>query len=246
MSQIDQFLMALKRALKNKQWNYKQVAEALRVSESSVKRLLSNKKISLERIEIICNATGISFADVCKLAEWQDEDPYLILSFEQEKLLADNPRLLHYFTLLTEGYKPQNIEKEFQIPAAESKKFLFTLDKCNLIELHPKDKVKLIKNGLFRFRREGPVGRVLFQQLKEAYLYSDFKANDEFFRFGMRRLSAAALGKLKAKFEKLYLELEEDANYELQIESNEKEYGILFAFRPWQYSVMNVLKRRIP
>jgi len=244
VSQIDQFLTALKRALKNKNWNYKQVAQALDVSESSVKRLLSNKKISLDRLEKICDATGISFADVCKLAEWQDEDPYLVLSFEQEKILSENPRLLHYFTLLTEGYKPQKIEKEFQIASAESKKFLFTLDKCNLIELHPKDKVKLIKNGLFRFRRDGPVGKVVFQQLREGYLYSNFQGSDEFIRFGMRRLSPAALGKLKAKIEKLYLELEEEANYELQVESNDKEYGVLFAYRPWQYSIMNVLKKR--
>jgi transcriptional regulator with XRE-family HTH domain len=246
VSQIDQFLNALKRALKNKQWNYKQVAEVLHVSESSVKRLLSNKKISLDRIEKICDATGISFADVCKLAEWQDEDPYLVLSLEQEKILSENPRLLHYFTLLTDGYKPPKIEKEYQIPQVESKKFLYTLDKCNLIELHPKDKVKLIKNGLFRFRREGPVGKVVFQQLREGYLYSDFKANDEFLRFGMRRLSSAALGKLKARIEKIYLELEEEGNYEMQIENNDKEYGVLFAFRPWQYSIMNVLKKRNP
>jgi transcriptional regulator with XRE-family HTH domain len=244
VSQIDQFLKALKRALKNKQWNYKQVADALRMSESSVKRLLSNKKISLDRVEKICEATGISFADVCKLAEWQNEDPYLVLSFEQEKILAENPRLLHYFTLLTEGYQPQKIEKNFQIPQAESKKFLFALDKANLIELHPKDKVKLIKNGLFRFRRDGPVGQVVFQQIREGYLYSDFRANDEFIRFGMRRLSSAALGKLKAKIEKLYLELEEEANYEMQIEGNEKEYGVLFAYRPWTYSIMNVLKKK--
>jgi len=220
------------------------VAEALGVSESSVKRLLGSKKIGLDRIEKICEATGISFSEVCKLAEWQDEDPFLTLTFEQEKTLSESPRLLHYFTLLTDGYKPQQIEKEFQISPAESKKFLFTLDKCNLIELHPKDKVKLIKNGLFRFRREGPVGKMVFQQLKEGYLYSDFKAADEFLRFGMRRLSGAALGKLKLKIEKIFLELEEEAHYEMQIESNEKEYGVLFAFRPWHYSIMNVLKKR--
>jgi transcriptional regulator with XRE-family HTH domain len=244
MSQIDQFLKALKRALKNKEWNYKKVAEALHMSESSVKRLLSNKKISLDRVEKICEATGISFAEVCKLAEWQNEDPYLELSFEQEKVLSDNPRLLHYFALLTDGYKPARIEKDFQITVAESKKFLFALDKCNLIELHPKDKVKLYKNGLFRFRREGPVGQVIFEQIKQSYLYSDFKEGDGFFRFGMRRLSASALLKLKAKLEKIYLEMEEDASYAVPSESADKEYGILFAYRPWQYSIMNVLKKR--
>jgi transcriptional regulator with XRE-family HTH domain len=244
MSQIDQFLKALKRALKNKDWNYKKVAQALGMSESSVKRLLSNKKISLDRVEKICDATGISFADVCKLAEWQNEDPYLVLSFEQEKLLSDSPRLLHYFTLLTEGYSAQKIEKIFHITSAESKKFLFALDKCNLIELHPKDKVKLIKSGLFKFRKDGAVGKAIFQQIKEGYLYSDFKAQDEMLRFGMRRMSAASLGKLKAKIEKLYLELEEDANFEMQIEGNDKEYGVLFAYRPWTYSIMNVLKKK--
>jgi transcriptional regulator with XRE-family HTH domain len=245
VSQIDQFLKALKRALKNKEWNYKKVAAALGMSESSVKRLLSNKRISLDRVEKICDATGISFADVCKLAEWENEDPYLVLSFEQEKILSDNPRLLHYFALLTEGYKPAKIEKDFQIPAAESKKFLFTLDKCNLIELHPKDKVKLYKNGLFRFRREGPVGQVIFDQIKQSYLYSDFKEGDGFFRFGMRRMNAASLAKLKAKLDKIYLEMEEDSKYSAASENTDKEFGILFAYRPWQYSIMNVLKKRV-
>lgn len=244
MSQIDLFLKSFKSTLKAKQWNYRQVAEALNMSESSVKRLLSNKKLSLDRIEKICEATNISFAEICKQADWQDEDPYLTLSYEQEKLLSESPRLLHYFTLLTEGLKPQKIEKDYQITAVEAKKFLFTLDKANLIELHPKDKVKLIKNGLFRFRREGPVGTVLFRQIKEAYLYSDFKGSDECFRFAMRHVSPAALGKLKSKIEKLYLELEEDANFEMKVDNSNKEYGILFAFRPWQYSIMNELKRR--
>lgn len=244
MSQIDQFLKALKKAIKNKEWNYKKIAQALDVSESSVKRLLSNKKISLDRVEKICEATGISFAEVCKLAEWQDEDPYLVLSLEQEKLLSENPRLLHYFLLLTDGYRPQKIEKEFQISQQEAQKFMLALDKCNLIELYPKDKIKMKRNGLFRFRKDGAVGKVIIQQMRDGFLYSDFAAQDENLRFALNNLSPATLNKVKNKVEKIFLEIQEEASLEADNGTATKNYGILFAFRPWQYSIMNVLKKR--
>ena len=48
MSQIDQFLGALKRALKAKNILYRDLAKALDLSESSVKRILSSKSLRLE------------------------------------------------------------------------------------------------------------------------------------------------------------------------------------------------------
>jgi transcriptional regulator with XRE-family HTH domain len=109
MSQVDQFLNSLKRTLKSKNIIYKDLALALDLSESSVKRILSDKTISLERIEEICKACDLSFAEVCKNANFEEALPEYKMSKEQERALADNPRLLHYFLLLNDKLSPKKI-----------------------------------------------------------------------------------------------------------------------------------------
>ncbi|MBY0414774.1 MAG: helix-turn-helix transcriptional regulator, partial [Bdellovibrionales bacterium] len=92
MSQIDQFLGAMKRALKAKNIVYKDLAESLDLSESSIKRILSDKSISLERIEEICRACDISFSEICRNAHFEEDVSSHTLSKEQEKGLAENPK----------------------------------------------------------------------------------------------------------------------------------------------------------
>jgi transcriptional regulator with XRE-family HTH domain len=133
MSQIDQFLTALKRALKAKNIIYKDLADSLDLSESSIKRILSDKSISLERIEEICKACDIKFSEICKNANFEEDITTYTLSKDQEKILADNPRLLHYYILLNDGMTTLKIEKDFEISNNESKKFLLILDKFNMI-----------------------------------------------------------------------------------------------------------------
>ena len=129
MSQVDQFLGALKRSLKARNILYRDLAETLNLSESSVKRILSSKSLSLERLEEICKATDLSFAEICRNAQFEEESHAFQLTNEQEKALADNPRLLHYFVLLHEGKKTQKIEKEYEITGQEAKKMLLELDR---------------------------------------------------------------------------------------------------------------------
>ncbi len=106
MSQIDQFLGSLKRALKAKNVLYKDLAKALSLSESSVKRILSNKSLSLERLEEICRAADLSFSEVVKAANLEEGGQVVTLSDEQEKALAENARLLHFFMMLHDGKDP--------------------------------------------------------------------------------------------------------------------------------------------
>lgn len=243
MSQIDQFLNSLKRSLKAKNVLYRDLAKALKLSESSVKRILSNKSLSLERLEEICRVADISFSEVVKSANLEEASQVFTLSDEQEKALAENVRLLHYFMLLHEGKTPQKIEREYQIPATESKKYLFQLDRLNLIELHPRDKVKMKKHGFLRFRRDGPVGKAMFEQTKSNYLNYDFKTED-YLRFSFLKLSAPTLAKYKTKLERLMLEMQEEGRFEVEHNVNALDMGVLLSFRPWQYSYMGAIKKK--
>jgi transcriptional regulator with XRE-family HTH domain len=245
MSQVDQFLSALKRALKAKNIIYRDLARTLDLSESSVKRILADKSLSLERIEEICKACDLSFAEICKNANFEEHMPTHSLSKEQEKVLADNPRLLHYFIMLNDGLTPAKIEKEYEISNNESKKFLLQLDRMNAIELHPKDRVKMKHaDGTLRFRRDGAVGKILFSQTKTNYLNHDFESELDYIRFSSIRFPAEALAKYKKKLDKLIIELQEESHLVKADDKNAKDMGILFAYRPWRYSTLDVIKKK--
>lgn len=246
MSQIDQFLAALKRALKAKNIVYKDLEDSLDLSESSIKRILSDKSISLERIEEICKATDISFSEVCKNANFDEDIDTYSLSKDQEKILADNPRLLHYFILLNDGYSLSKIEKEFEISSNETKKLLLQLDKLNVIELHPKDRIKMKNKGgsILRFRRDGAVGKALFAQTKSSYLNYDFDTEKDYIRFSNNSFSQDSLNKFKKKLDKLVAEIQEEARLVDRNDKSAIDMGILLAYRPWEYSALDAIKKR--
>ena len=246
MSQIDQFLAAFKRALKARNIVYKDLAESLDLSESSVKRILSDKSLSLERIEEICKATDISFSEICKNANFDEDITTYTLSKEQEKALSENPRLLHYFLLLNDGMSAAKIEKDFEISSNESKKLLLLLDKLNVIELHPKDRVKM-KNGnggILRFRRDGAVGKALFIQTKNNYLNYDFDSEKDYIRFSNNNFNQESLNKFKKKLDKLISEIQEEARLVDRNDKSAVDMGIMLAYRPWEYSSLDAIKKK--
>ncbi|MGE5086061.1 MAG: helix-turn-helix domain-containing protein [Bacillota bacterium] len=243
MSQIDQFLSALKRSLKAKNILYRDLAKALDLSESSVKRILSSKSLSLERLEEICRVADLSFSEVVKSANLEDANQFFFLTDEQENALAENARLLHYFMMLLDGRTPQRIEKEYQLSRSEAQKFLFQLDRLGLIELHPRDKVKIKRHGFLRFRRDGPVGKALFEQTKTNYLTYDFRPED-YIRFTLLKISPATLAKYKGKLERLMVEMQEDSKFDTEHNVPATDTGVLLSFRPWQYSYMGAIKKK--
>jgi transcriptional regulator with XRE-family HTH domain len=245
MSQIDQFLTALKRALKAKNIIYKDLADSLDLSESSIKRILSDKSISLERIEEICKACDIKFSEICKNANFEEDITTYTLSKDQEKILADNPRLLHYYILLNDGMTTLKIEKDFEISNNESKKFLLILDKFNMIELHPRDRVKMKNNnGMLRFRRDGAVGKTLFIQTKTSYLNHEFESEKDYIRFSNNSFTQESLGKFKKKLDRLVSEIQEEARLVNRDDVTAMDMGILLAYRPWEYSCLDAIKKR--
>lgn len=245
MSQVDQFLGALKRSLKAKNILYRDLAETLKLSESSVKRILSSKSLSFERLEEICKVSDLSFAEICRNAQFEEETHILNLTADQEMALAENPRLLHYFVLLHEGKKPQKIEKEYELNATEAKKLQLQLDRLGLIELHPKDRVKIKGSGALRFKRDGAVGKAMFTYTKNHYLNYEFNGEMDFIRFSLVGLHQKSLSKFKSKIEKLNFEIQEEAKFISDNEKESEDIGILFAFRPWQYSDMGALKKKV-
>lgn len=93
MSSTADLVAALKKELKNAQMTYADLAQALGMAESSVKRMLAKGDMPLSRIDAICRVLTLDFADLAHRVA--DAQPQLKqLSQEQERAVVGDKKLL--------------------------------------------------------------------------------------------------------------------------------------------------------
>jgi len=83
----------LKRVLKGQGITYAQVAERLRLSEASVKRMFSRRDFTLQRLEDVCRIAGLDFGELAREAAG-DSARITQLSVEQEREIVSDPKML--------------------------------------------------------------------------------------------------------------------------------------------------------
>jgi len=93
MSTTADLVIALKKELKAAQMTYADLARALGMAESSVKRMLANGDMPLSRIDAICRALSLDFADLARRVA--DSQPLLQeMTPEQENAVVADRKLL--------------------------------------------------------------------------------------------------------------------------------------------------------
>src|SRR3990167_2588876 len=93
MSTTADLVLALKKELKSAQMTYADLARALGMAESSVKRMLAKGDMPLSRIDAICRALKLDFAELARRVA--DAQPLLAqLTAEQERAVGADKKLL--------------------------------------------------------------------------------------------------------------------------------------------------------
>jgi len=93
MSTSADLVTALKKELKAAQMTYADLARALGMAESSVKRMLARGDMPLSRVDAICRALKLDFADLARRVA--DTQPLLAeLTESQEKAVVTDKKLL--------------------------------------------------------------------------------------------------------------------------------------------------------
>lgn len=243
MSQTTQLLNTLKKCLKAKGLNYRQLGEAMKLSEASIKRLFSEQTFSLKRLEEICNILDLNFYDLAKISADAETGPSL-LTVHQEIVLSEKPKLLVFFYLLLNGRSPESIIKDYMISEDESLKFLLELDKLKLIELHPENKVRLLTQKNITWRKGGPIREKYEKLIKEEFLNAPYDQAEDRLRFETGKLSDGSQSVMLKKIDRLfkeYIELTE-IDKALPLEKSHNT-GLMIAFRPWIFSILNEYKK---
>jgi transcriptional regulator with XRE-family HTH domain len=245
VSETAQIIDVLKRTLKTRGLTYRDVAKRVGLSEGSIKRVFAAETFTLQRLEGICAAIGISMGELMRAAANSHEAGSQYLSMEQEQLLAADSRLLACFYLLLNGRSSAEIVQRMDLADRGLRELYVKLDNARLIELQPRLKARLRVGPVVSWRVDGPVHRVYERQVKAEFLQAEFQGSDHVLHFRSAELSEASTRVLVRKIEQLARDFAELATLDVGVPAAEKKnVALLAAFRPWVSSMFQEIKPR--
>jgi transcriptional regulator with XRE-family HTH domain len=244
MPSAGRFVEALKKCVRAHGMTYAQLARELGLSEPSVKRMFSRGTFTLRRIEEILGLLELELYEVARMSRGAPGGP-VELSTEQESALAKDERLLSVFWLILNDWRFDELAEAFAISRNELTLAYAKLARLKLIDWGPGERARLRVPKDFRWRAGGPVKKAYGRRVTQEFLQGRFDAPLEMLRFETRELSVESAAVLKRRLERLVAEFNDLAELDTRT-SSARGVGValLVACRPWQFSVVNALKRR--
>ncbi len=240
-SQTRQLLDTLKRALKAHGKTYADVALALGLSEASIKRLLTSDQLSLARLEDICQIMDMDLAELFR--QMAESDSQLQqLSTEQEREIASDLLLMLVTVCVLNRWTMAEIISFYHVDEPTCIQKLAHLDRLNIIELLPKNKIKLKIAPNFSWLESGPIQQFFQQRIASEYFASTFKGDNECLLVLNGMLSKPSHQEFQRKMKRLAREFEalnrEDVGLGL---GNRHGSTVVIAMRDWNYGLFKPL-----
>lgn len=243
MSQVSALLRTLKRELRASGITYAEVADRLDLSESSVKRIFSASRLSMDRLEALCHIVDLEISDLVQKMN-SERKRVNMLSEEQEREVAGDPRLLLVAICVLNGWTYEEILAHYTLTDHECIQLLAKLDRLRLIDLQPLNRFRLSVASDFRWIPDGPIQRFFRREVQSDFIDSKFLAPGEKFEFRSGMLSRVSNASMLKKMDRLIAEFNE-----LHVEDSdlplEERFGtsLLVALRPWEFSHFQAMRR---
>ena len=243
MSQPNELVDALKRALRRQGLSYAKVAQRLGVSESTIKRAFARGNFTLQRMADICAVANTDIGHLAALAEEKRRDLEQ-LTEEQERDLVSDPKLLLMAFLLLNDWKVEDILESYTIEELESIRLLARLDRAGIIDLMPGNRVRMRLSRRFGWRRRGPIQRVFEKRVQTEFFASRFDQPGELRLVFHGMLSEQSIYGLHQRLEVLFEEFETRAREDRNLPAAQRlGTSAVLALRPWHLSLFDELRR---
>ncbi len=178
MSTSQDLVIALKAELKAAGMTYAQLATKLGMAESSVKRIFAKGDMPLSRVDEVCKALKMDFADLARrVADAQPLRRELTLA-QERAVVADRKLLLMAICCLSQ-WTFEQIVASYALTEVECIRHLTRLDKLGIIELRPFNRYRLQVAKTFRWRPHGPVMQFFREHVVDDYFAGGFEGEDE-------------------------------------------------------------------
>lgn len=237
MSQSDELVALLKQQLKALGKTYVDVAKVLDLSEASVKRLFSEKNISLQRLEKIAELAEMELADLFQLLN-QSQQKISQLTKEQEASIAGDLELLLVALSVVNGFSYDHLLRHYDLKESLLIQKLAQLDKLKIIDLYPNNRIKLRVAPNFHWLPNGPIQRFFQEKVEKDFFQSRFDRESEKLMVLNGILTPESNAELQKRMNRWAREFNELMQRDDSI-SMEKRKGttMVLALREWQYSL---------
>lgn len=153
--------------MKRQGLTYRELARLWNLSESSVKRIMSQEDLSLERIIALADRLGLALPELFQLSFLDENEPHS-LSAEQDAFLASHPLAAYLYLRVLIREPLDDFAKAHGIPRPKLVQQLLKLEKIGLLEVLPGDRVRVRLKGPYRWQENGAMIRAYLRPFVES------------------------------------------------------------------------------
>lgn len=243
MDEASQLIDCAKRLLRRQGLTYRDVAQALGLSEASIKRMFSVRRLTLDRLLQVANLLGLTLAELAQEAATQDAQ-LRTLEAAQERELVSDPRLLLVVVCTLNHWTLRDIVAAYALSEAEVIRHLARLDRLRLIDLLPGNRVRLNVTRDFNWIPQGPIQRFFVEEGLHDFLDSAFENPDDRFGFSHGMLTESAVAQLHEEIRRFRHRLAELHEESLSVPLSRRHgVALVLAFREWELEAFRSLRR---
>lgn len=243
MSTTLDLVATLKQELKSAGMTYADLARKLGLAESSVKRMLAKGDMPLSRVDAICRALKIDFAELARRVA--DAQPLLReLTQEQERAVVADKKLLLCAICVLSQWSLDQVAASYRLSEAECIKYFAQLDRIGIIELRPLNRYRLKLAKTFRWRPHGPVMNYFRDHAVLDYFSGGFNGTGEGLLLVHGSISRSLAPSFLERMQRVAQDFAQQHQSDQKLAQKDREgYTLLLAIRSWEFGAFARLRR---
>lgn len=243
MAQVTAIIDTLKTLIKAQGLTYREVADALSLSEASIKRLFSLKRFSLQQLEQVCQLLGMEISDVIQHMSERQSSLQQLTEAQEQEIASDLPLLLITVSVLNRWTLP-DLLRHYAFTEPQCIQHLAKLDRLQIIELLPKNRIRLKVAPNFRWRAQGPIEHFFKATIEQELFGANFAKENQQLLVLNGMLSSASNAELQKQMQRLAQSFDRLNNEDAGLPIEQKQGATLvLALRDWQYRAFERWRR---
>jgi len=243
MAQTSSLINTLKKALKAQGKTYLDVADALNLSEPSIKRMFADEHITLKRLDRICEMLDLELSELILMMQ-DNSDLISQLTKEQEQDLVSDIDLFLVAVSCLNRWSFSDIIDTYDFSEASMRQHLRRLEKLKFLQLLAGDRIRVLVSRNFAWLPDGPIQRFFNQKIQNEFFASSFEQQGEKLSVITAMLSPSSNAIVQQRIERLLGEFSDLEAEDARLPIN-KRFGttMVVAIRPWELEAFEERRR---
>jgi len=245
MSTTQDLVTALKAELKAVGITYADLAEALGMAESSIKRMFAKGgDMPLSRIDEVLRLLKMDFAELAR--QVADAQPLRrALTAEQEAAVVADRRLLLLAICCLSQWTFEQMVTTYTFTEAECLRYLLQLDRLGIIELRPLNRYRLKVAKGFQWRPNGPVMHYFRQHVADDYFSGGFDGEGETLMLVHGQIGKSLAAGFVERLQRVGQDFAQQHLADQKLPPDQRRpYTLVVAMRSWLFAAFRDLKRQ--